>query len=157
MAFRALPQQDRLRSLFDYDPITGSLLNKRLNKPAGFVLGGGNSTKKHWAVKVDGYVYTMQRVIWMWVYGEDPQELMVDHIDRDSLNNKLDNLRLVTRAQNRENSKLNKNNSSGYRYVYRMGKKWQAKIKIDGKIRSIGVFLTPEEAYQAAITRLGSL
>ena len=44
MPFRALPPQDKLREMFDYDPDTGILLNKRLNRRAGFVLGGGNST-----------------------------------------------------------------------------------------------------------------
>lgn len=150
MAFRALPPQDHLRELFDYNPNTGILLNRRLSKPAGWTLKGGNSTKAHWCVKVGDYVYTQQRIIWMWVYGEDPGDMLVDHIDQNSLNNKLENLRLATRRQNRENSKLNKNNSSGYRGVYKMGKKWQAKVRAGkGRTRSIGIFETPEEAAEA--------
>ena len=153
MSFRALPPQDQLKEMFDYDSSTGILLNRRLNKRAGFVVNGGNSTKKHWAVKIGKHVYTQQRVIWMWVYGEDPGAFLVDHEDQDGLNNRLSNLRLVTRRKNRENSKLNKNSSSGFRGVYKMGKKWQAKVWAGvGKTRSIGVFDTPEEA-AAAIER----
>lgn len=150
MSFRALPPQDELKGQFDYDSSTGILLNRRLNKPAGFVVKGGNSTKQHWVVKIGKHYYTQQRVIWMWVYGEDPGEMLVDHIDQDGLNNELTSLRLVTRRQNRENSKLNKNNSSGYRGVYKMGKRWQAKVYAGvSKTRSIGTFDTPEEAAEA--------
>ena len=151
MPFRALPQQDKLREMFDYDPDTGILLNKRLSRRAGFVIGGGNSTKRHWAVKVGDYVFTQQRVIWVWVYGEDPESLMVDHIDRCPLNNNLSNLRLVTRGQNRQNSRLNRNNTSGYRGVYKMGRKWQAKVMHRGRSKSLGVFSTPEKAHKALL------
>ena len=152
MSFRALPPQDQLRAMFDYDPDTGILLNKRLNRRAGYVLKGGNSTKAHWCVKIGSCVFTQQRIIWMWIHGVDPESFLVDHIDQDSLNNRLSNLRLVTRRQNRENSKLNSNNSSGYRGVYKMGKKWQAKIMLPkGRARSIGVFDTPEDAHEALV------
>ena len=138
--------------MFDYDPDTGILLNKRLNRRAGYVLKGGNSTKAHWCVKIGSCVFTQQRIIWMWIHGVDPESFLVDHIDQDSLNNRLSNLRLVTRRQNRENSKLNSNNSSGYRGVYKMGKKWQAKIMLPkGRARSIGVFDTPEDAHEALV------
>ena len=155
MSFRALPPQDQLRAMFDYDPDTGILLNKRLNRRAGFLIGGGNSTKRHWCVKIGRATYTQQRVIWMWVYGKDPGSMMVDHIDQDAANNRLANLRLVSRAENRKNSKLNANNTSGYRGVYRMGNKWQAKIMLPkGRSQSLGVFDTPEEAAEA-LTRHG--
>ena len=156
MSFKALPSQDQLKALFEYDVDTGILLNKRLKKRSGYILKGGNSTKAHWVSKIGKTVFTQQRLIWMWVYGEDPGELLVDHIDQDSLNNRLDNLRLVTRRQNRQNSKLNSNNTSGYRGVYKMYNKWQARIMISaGRSRSIGVFDTPEEAHKALTTHGG--
>ena len=158
MSFKALPSQDRLRSLFDYDPHTGILLNKRLQKQAGFKVQGGNSTTPHVCLKVDKVVYTSQRLIWMWWYGKDPGEMIVDHIDRNSLNNRLENLRLVTRSENRRNSKLNRNNSSGFRHVYPMGKRWQAKEMLPGgRSRSLGTFDTPEEAHQAVTRHADSL
>ena len=150
MAFRALPPQAQLKELFDYNPDTGILLNRRLSKPAGWIVKGGNSTKAHRVVKIQGIAFTAQRIIWMWVHGEDPGAMLVDHIDQDGLNNKLENLRLATRKQNRENSKPNKNNSSGYKGVYRMGKKWQARLMTGAnRSRSIGVFETPEAAAEA--------
>ena len=152
MSFRALPPQDQLREMFDYNSHTGILLNRRLNKRAGFVVKGGNSTKRHWAVKIGRHYYTQQRVIWMWVHGEDPGAFLVDHEDQDGLNNRLSNLRLVTRAENRRNSKLNKNNTSKIRGVYRNNKGWIARPTIDGKLKSLGTFATKEEA-AAAIER----
>ena len=154
MPFRALPQQDKLREMFDYDPDTGILLNKRLKRRAGFILGGNNSTKKHRAVKVGDYVFTQQRIIWMWVYGKDPGSLLVDHIDQNGLNNRLSNLRLVTRRQNRQNSKLNSNNSTGYRGVYKTRGRYQAKLMMPkGLTKHVGMFDTAEEAYEA-LTKL---
>jgi len=153
MTFRALPLQSRLQELFDYNPDTGILMNRRLNRPAGYNLKGGKSTKTHRVVKVDGHVFTMHRLIWMWWYGEDPGAYLVDHIDQNSLNNRLDNLRLATRELNRRNSKLNRNRiSCPYRNVYRNGRKWMARVTIQGKLKSLGTFETPEEA-RDAVTR----
>lgn len=62
----------------------------------------------------------------------DLTNLYVDHINNNSLDNRLLNLRVVTTSQNGCNQKLSKRNSSGYRGVFwdtRAGK-WQAKITI---------------------------
>ena len=153
MTFRALPPQSLLRDMFDYDPNTGILSNRRLQKAAGFVTQGGNSTRPVRVVKIGPHYFVASRLIWMLVRNEDPGDLVVDHINRDSLDNRLENLRLLTRAENRRNSDRNKNAKHKYRGVYPNGKKWIARPTIDGKLKSLGTFDTQEEA-RDAITRL---
>jgi hypothetical protein len=74
----------------------------------------------------------------------------VDHMDGDRLNNTRANLRLVTRAQNQWNRKVQRNRS-GYKGVsWHPGKgKFYARIQVNGRRYSLGYFDTAEEAAQA--------
>lgn len=72
----------------------------------------------------------------------------VDHRDRDGLNNRHSNLRLATVSQNNTNS-FRPTNRSGFRGVVRMGKKWRAQIRQDGRRVYLGFFGVPEDAARA--------
>ena len=75
----------------------------------------------------------------------DPRE--VDHKDVTStLDNRKANLRIATRSQNNANRRLFKNNTSGFRGVYRDGEKWEAILWKDRTAIHLGTFNTPEEA-----------
>lgn len=75
----------------------------------------------------------------------------VDHINGDTLDNRISNLRVCTRSQNLFNSKLNNRNSSGFKGVSynKKCKKWTAYITVNYKTVYLGLFTTPEEAYKA--------
>ncbi len=80
---------------------------------------------------------------------------MADHIDGNVLNNRRDNLRVVSNAQNIRNRKRNSNNTSGYKGVSlnKQTGHWTARIGVEGKYINLGVFATPEQAaliYDAA-------
>jgi hypothetical protein len=85
------------------------------------------------------------------ILGVSDKNLCVDHINRNSLDNRRCNLRICTRKQNTQNVKLNRTNTSGYRGVnfYKQNRKWVAKISIDGRRKSIGYYSTPEDAARA--------
>lgn len=72
----------------------------------------------------------------------------IDHISRDTLDNRKSNLRRCTRSQNIANARLNARNSSGYRGVSRDKRtgRWIAQIQVRSSPRHIGVFDTPLEA-----------
>lgn len=83
-----------------------------------------------------------------------PKEKEVDHINRNKLDNRRLNLRIVTSQQNNWNLNLPKHNTSGYMGVSifvgnKINKKWRARIKKNGKEISLGYFYTKEDAYKA--------
>lgn len=79
---------------------------------------------------------------------EAPSHLVVDHIDRNPLNNKKSNLRLATAAQNSYNMNMKNSNTTGVIGVdYRKDRnKYRALIRIDGRKISLGHYDTLEEA-----------
>lgn len=111
-----------------------------------------------WHLK-DGYAYRSQRVgktcykVPMFRMIADAMYLsgLIDHIDRDRLNNQRSNLRAATYGQNRCNSKLNSNNLSGYRGVCWNAdvRKWQAQLHHNGRKIYLGLFDDLKEAAKA--------
>nr|WP_313659107.1 HNH endonuclease [Achromobacter ruhlandii] len=77
--------------------------------------------------------------------------LMVDHINGDKLDNRRENLRVCTNAQNSMNQRRSAGNTSGFKGVRRnaVGRKWEAIIKCDGKQHYLGVFDDPRVAAHA--------
>lgn len=71
-----------------------------------------------------------------------PAHLQVDHINGDTLDNRRQNLRLVTPQQNRMNGKST-TGSSPYKGVSRYGKSWQARICANNKLYHLGYHDTP--------------
>lgn len=92
-----------------------------------------------------------------------PLQLHVDHIDGDPLNNRRENLRIVTHAQNRQNTSKQSNNTSGFKGVMRDKRsgKWIARIRVFGRTKHLGLFAEASiaaSAYDAAaIAALGAL
>lgn len=80
-----------------------------------------------------------------------PPQKVIDHIDGDGLNNQRNNLRIVTHAENIQNSGKRENNKSGYKGVYwlKSHKKWNAQIGVNNKKIHLGLYTTAEEAYKA--------
>lgn len=74
------------------------------------------------------------------ILGVTDRSIIVDHRDRDTLNNQKDNLRTCTRAQNRSNSNMNRNKKMHYRGVARDGRKFVSFITVDKKRKYLGRF-----------------
>lgn len=72
-----------------------------------------------------------------------------DHRDGNGLNNQLDNIRVATASQNRANSRLGVNNTSGFKGVSALNGQWQARIRANGELKQLGQFRTKEEAAAA--------
>lgn len=83
-----------------------------------------------------------------------PQGIQVDHIDRNKLNCKRDNLRFVTNAENKQNSPVQSNNTSGTPGVFwQINKqKWYARVTINRKNYNLGAFAIKEDAIKAVIS-----
>lgn len=76
-----------------------------------------------------------------------------DHKNHDTLDNRRDNLRRCTSSQNAMNRRKRSDNTSGYKGVQRLGKKWCVHVTVNRRQRHIGMFSSLEEdarAYDAA-------
>lgn len=91
-----------------------------------------------------------------------PDNMTTDHINGNKLDNRKENLRICTQAENTRNRPADRNSTSGYKGVSWNNRlsKWICQIKANGKSRHLGVFSNPEEAakvYDAeAIVLFGS-
>lgn len=72
-----------------------------------------------------------------------------DHINGITLDNRIENLRVCTSAENNRNRRISRNNTSGFLGVSydKKANKWRAQIEVNGVNKRLGVFDTPEEAY----------
>jgi hypothetical protein len=88
-----------------------------------------------------------------------PAGLETDHVDGDGLNNRRENLRHATTAENQCNRGAQKNNTSGRKGItfHKSTGRWASRITMNGKRHLVGYFATPElawEAYCAAAERI---
>ena len=71
-----------------------------------------------------------------------PDGMQVDHINRNSLDNRRSNLRICSQTENRRNQSKYSNNTSGYKGVSwdKAAGKWSVSIRINSKLIKIGRF-----------------
>lgn len=98
-------------------------------------------------IKIDGVGFKEHRVVWAIMNGEWPAH-EIDHINRIRDDNRIENLRDVEPRINQLNHPIRTDNTSGHPGVcWRPGKnKWQAYFCVMGKFKSLGHFLSLEEA-----------
>lgn len=92
---------------------------------------------------------SLHRLLYSTFVGKIPDDMVIDHIDRNKLNNNLNNLRLVTMSQNQMNS--DRNDSARGTSYHKRDKLWYAKIRIGRKQIHLGCFKTEQEAYEAYV------
>lgn len=92
---------------------------------------------------MNGKTIFMHRII-----NNTPEGMFTDHINRNKLDNRKENLRTVTEKQNKYNRPVQKNNSSGYAGVHfdKNKKKWCASISINNKTKYLGRYINKEDA-----------
>tara|TARA_R110002020_G_scaffold453680_1_gene668701 strand:+ start:407 stop:868 length:462 start_codon:yes stop_codon:yes gene_type:complete len=115
-----------------------------------------NFKKKYKSVKINYKDYGLHRLVYKYhnpnwdIYNTSPNNF-IDHIDRDTNNNKIENLRIATARQNCFNR-----GAKGYTYRKKVNK-YEASIKINGKSIYLGRYNTKEEAHNKYLEALNSL
>jgi hypothetical protein len=137
---------------FSYDAATGILLRKSADKAwhkwlVGKPLGSRVKTAaKYLTVCIDSHCYKVHRVCWLLYWGNWPTQF-IDHIDGNGLNNKIENLRDVSRSQNGSNCRKQRSKSGLTGVAWdSLKKKWIAKIVVDGRQIYIGLFTLKRDA-----------
>ncbi len=142
---KELPSQERLKELFDYRE--GQLFRKidtAKNCKKGTIAGGLNKGQRYYRVKIDKTQYQLHRVIYKWHFGNFNEDFFIDHINQNTLDNRVENLRLVTVRENAFNLK----NVRGCSFNKKTGK-YRSGIRVDGKTKMLGCYTTLEEAKNA--------
>lgn len=110
-----------LSELFIYDPTSKSGMRWNVRRQgvaigdeAGFIHQPTKSQPARWRVRVDGKRHYVHRIVWEIAHGRQlSREDQIDHIDGNSLNNSIENLRLATAAINARNARMLSNNTTG--------------------------------------------
>lgn len=141
--------QDQVKRLFDYDD-SGNLIWKiRPNSKVsiGDIVGTLNKKIGYLYTRVSGHIIAVHRIIFLWHYGYLPEN-DIDHIDKNRLNNKIENLREISRVCNSRNCNVSKNNKSGISGVSYNTKRdrYCVSITVNYKQYSIGSITDFDEA-----------
>lgn len=101
------------------------------------------------AKRVKAYAH---RVVWFMHNGEIPAGFDIDHINHNRLDNRIENLRLVSRSENLKNKGVVLS-SSGEMGVYwsKAAEKWEASITVCGRKKYLGLFDSVESAKAARL------
>ena len=119
----------------------GRFNGRDLTKPAGSLSNGRPE------ITVNKKRYYQHRLAYFYMTKQWPDQ--IDHINGDIADNKWANLRNCNVAENGQNLKIRKDNTSGYTGVKRSRNKWLASIMVEQNTIRLGRYQTPEEAHQA--------
>lgn len=164
MAAKRLPPPDFLREMLDYNPDTGEF-HWRERPRSHFA---SNKIWRRWNtvsagksagwLTAYGYIrirlnaghgsMTAHRVAWSLMHDGDEPE-MIDHIDGDKLNNRINNLRAATRGDNLANSRLRVDNTVGAKGISKRKFGYVVRITRHGKRHNVGCYATLTEATEA--------
>lgn len=152
MKFRRHPSQTELRARYDYRS-DGVFISKVANRgwPAGRVIEGAITSTGHRIVSFqfgfkENTRLLLHRLIWIWHHGDIPDQMLIDHINGNRSDNRIENLRLATHSQNHMNDESRK----GYSWV-KAKKKWRAEITTGGFTKYLGYFDSEEDARSAYV------
>lgn len=152
--------QELVRHLFDY--VDGHLIWKNKtsaysNNNIGKVAGSKSKRFRYLRVKVASNMYLIHRLVFLWHHGFIPEK--TDHINRDSFDNRIENLRECTASQNMMNSKVRSDSKTGVKGVHwsKSRMKWHVHIGFEGKKKHLGSFESLTEAETVAISARNKL
>ncbi len=140
----------RLRELLEYNPDTGVFTSrvKRAHTPIGKVLGTRHIEGYVW-MGIEGSSYLAHRLAWLYMTGAWPPA-SIDHRNGNRADNRWENLRPATSAENAQNQSRPQKNNPYLGVCWEPScNKWKARIRVNGVEKYLGVFATAEEARDA--------
>jgi hypothetical protein len=151
---KRLPPRAELLSRYSYDEMSGRIFNTNTGRPAFASRIGDYLRGIH-----NGSIFKAHRIAWKMHHGTEPPDV-IDHINGDTLDNRISNLRDGTGGTNSRNMRLFRNNVAGVTGIHRRRDRnsWRALIYVGGRKIELGCFKRLEDAIaarHAAATRYG--
>lgn len=152
--------REQVLDLFKVDLETGRLFWRHppYNHPRleGSEAGGAraNRSKSYWVIKIGRIAFKRARLIFLVAHGRWP-EPCVDHINGNSVDDRLANLREATVTENAWNHKHRARSANlpmGVRRLNGSGR-YQARISVNKHQIHLGAFDTPEEAHSVYLNK----
>lgn len=146
--------QELVKQWFTYE--NGELYWKSRTAPGSHVTIGQKAGRPHKSssrltgyrhVHILGKNYLTHRLIYLMFHGVLPTQ--IDHINGNRGDSRIENLRASTRAQNAQNAKTRKDNTTGVKGVYPFKGKFKAQLQCNKVRYTVGYFNSVEEAKQA--------
>lgn len=141
-----------MKQALSYNAKTGifTWVVSQSNPVAPGTVAGSKKRNGYIEIQFHGRMHKAHRVAWMFVHGELPPNLEVDHIDGNRSNNCINNLRVGNHSLNQQNKhSARKDSSTGFLGVSKNGSGWRAEIRVGGKKKNLGTYPTPEVAHEA--------
>lgn len=144
--------KQRLRELFEYDS-RGTFvrrISRGSSRKGDFLIP--KCTTRYMSICVDYVSILYHRAVWTYHYGKISDDFEIDHINRNTHDNRIENLRKTKRYQNAQNISLSTRNKSGHRGVSwnSADKRWVAQVHYKQKRYFCKGFSSLEEAAKAA-------
>ena len=144
-----------LMEFLDYDQSTG-LFTWNSSPAPQFPIGtqaGSVNSKGYIVIRCHGRLYLAHRLAWLLTYGKWPAG-DIDHINGNRADNRITNLRDVTRSVNQQNLKsARRDNATKHLGVKRANSgRFEARINLHGRYVHLGTFPTAAEAHAAYLT-----
>lgn len=144
---------EQLRTALEYEPETGFFRWRHSGKLAGWALQPNRKSGiSYWKICVNYQIYTASHLAWLYMTGAMPPA-EIDHVNRNSLDDRFANLRLAESYQNNRNRGVGKNNRSGVTGVIELRPRiWRAQIWVKNKTLVLGTYSCFELAVTARKT-----
>ena len=144
--------KELLHEYFDYQD--GKLLWSKMSGTRSDLVGkeaGSINEQNYRRIKIGNKLYMAHRVVFMYHHGYMPPE--VDHIDCDRQNNRIENLRAVSKKENCWNRKMPTSNTSGIKGVcwHKSSNRWYVQLQVNKKMKYLGIYEDIELAELVAI------
>ena len=151
--------QEILQQHLHYNPETGIFIRLQ-HYQSRFIgkIAGDPDEKGYLRIGLFGKSYKAHRLAFLYMTGVFPEH-QCDHINGVKSDNRWENLRPATNAQNCRNRGLRANNTSGYPGVTwsKSNKKWQVSVSVDGKRYHTGYFKLKKDAVTARLLSADAL
>jgi hypothetical protein len=123
-------------------------IKPKQGRRVGGKAGNKDKSTGYWVIGFSGKQYKCHRVIYKLFNKKNIQHTTIDHHDRNPSNNTIENLRIASSNEQKWNTGIPKNNTSGIKGVYynKNANKFMAYVSINGKQNNLGYF---DDKYEA--------